>query len=72
MATGTVLKLQFDTMSGSKTWSFKYAKPNAGLQTVKTLAQTMITNGSIYETPPVVCRDIREVTTNETVYDISD
>lgn len=71
MAGGTNLKLKFDTMSGSKTWTFKYAKPSAGSANVKALAQAMITNGSIYDTVPIAIREIKEVTTTENVYDLS-
>lgn len=72
MATGTVLKMKFDTIAGSKTWTFKYAKPSAGLANVKALGAAMIANGSIYAYPPVALTEAREVVTTEQVYDLED
>lgn len=72
MASGTVLKMKFDTMAGSKTWTFKYAKPSAGAAAVKALGAAMIANGSIYAHPPVALTEAREVITTESVYDLED
>lgn len=74
MPYSTVLKMKFDTMGGSKTWSFKYAK-SAGSMTlanVKALGQAMITNGSIYQHHPTALTDARIVTTTEDVFDLED
>lgn len=72
MATGTQLKLTFDTLSGSKTWTFKYAKPNATLANIKSLGGAMITNGDIYPEPPLVLKSAKTVTTTENEYDLSE
>lgn len=71
MAEGTSLKLKFDTMSGSRTWTFRRAKPSAGLANIKALGQAMIDNGEIYESRPVTLVSAIEVTTSENVYDLS-
>lgn len=71
MAAGTKLQLQFDTMSGSKTWSFNYASPSTTTQAVKALGTAMITNGSIFSSPPIALRSAKTVTTSENVYDLS-
>lgn len=54
MAIVTVLKLKMGTLSGVKTFTFKYAKSNVTSEQVRTLAQALITNGSIYASPPQV------------------
>lgn len=71
MASGTRLQLTFDTMSGSRTWSFNYAKPSATAQVVKAVGQAMIDNGSIFSSPPVKLRSAKTVTTSENVYDLN-
>ena len=53
MAAGTVLKLKFGTANGEKTFSFKYAKTNASVESIQNLANVMIENGSIYQYPPL-------------------
>ena len=72
MASGTVLKLTFDTMGGSKTWTFKHARPSAGSANVKALGAAMVANGSIYNHPPTALTKAVEVTTSESVYDLED
>lgn len=74
MAVTTVLKMKFDTMRGSKTWSFKYAKSASSIASadVKALGQAMITNGSIYRYHPTALTDARVVTTTEDVFDLDD
>ena len=71
MASGVVLKMKFDTMRGSRTWTFKNASPSATTQQVKTLGQAMIDNGSVYETVPVTLVSAVQVTTSESAYDLS-
>lgn len=71
MAAGTSLKLKFDTMSGSKTWTYKYANPSATSQQVKALGQAMIDNGSIYQNVPMKLVSAIQVITEETEYDLS-
>lgn len=70
MAEGTRLQLTFDTMSGSRTWSFNYAKASASTALVKAVGQAMITNGSIFSAPPVKLRSAKTVVTTENVYDL--
>lgn len=71
MASTTKLQLVFETSSGSKTWSFNYAKTSATLANVKALGAAMIANGSIYEAPPLVFKSAKQVTTTETEYDLN-
>lgn len=54
MAITTVLKMRMGTLSGVKTFTFKYAKSSVTAEQVRTLAQALITNGSIYVNPPQV------------------
>lgn len=70
MAEGVRLQLTFDTMAGSRTWSFNYAKPSSGLVNVKALGQAMIENGSIFTNVPTRLTAAKEVVTSENVYDI--
>lgn len=70
MASGNTLKMQFDTLSGTKTWSFKYAKAAATTANVKALGTAMISNGEIYTNPPLVLKSAKMVVTTETEYDI--
>lgn len=72
MASGTVLKMTFDTLAGQKTWTFKYARPSTSVANVKALGQAMITNGSIYNHQPTALVKALEVTTTESVYDLED
>lgn len=48
------LKLKMGTLSGSKTFTFKYANPDVTSQQVQVLAQALIANGSVYKYPPQV------------------
>ena len=70
MATTAQLKLVFDTMGGQKTWTFKQVK-DATLAEVKTLMDTMITNGSIYKYPPLSKVSAQRVITETQDYDLS-
>ena len=54
MAIVNTLKLKMGTLSGVKTFSFKYAKTNVTSAQVQALAQALITNGSVYKYPPQV------------------
>lgn len=65
MASGIVLKMTFNTMSGSKTWSFNYADPSLSDSTVKELGAAMIENGSIFTYQPVQLASAKVVTTSE-------
>ena len=71
MASGVKLQMKFETMSGVKTWTFNNAKTNATTNNVRTLAQAMITNGSIFEYQPVRVSSAKLVVTTEQEYDVS-
>lgn len=71
MSTSTLI-LKFGTMSGEKKWSFSGADPEVPVATVKTLMNTMITNGSIYKYPPLTIVGATLRTVNEADYDLSD
>lgn len=66
------LVLKFGTLSGEKTWSFNNVKSDLGTSSVKSLMQTMITNGSIYAAPPMTARSAKLVTTSEDIFDLED
>lgn len=51
-----VLKLQFGTLSGTKTFSYNYADAGADRADVRALASAMIANGSIFQDPPLVAK----------------
>ena len=70
MAAGTKLQLKFETMAGIKTWNFAYAKSEPTDQQVRTAMQAMITNGSVFENPPIRASSAKTITTTETVFDI--
>lgn len=71
MASGTAIKMKFDTMRGSKTWTYNNAKASATAEQVKAAAQAMITNGSVYEAVPIKLVSAVQVVTSETAYDLS-
>lgn len=71
MASGVTLKMKFDTMRGSRTWTIKNFKPSATSQQVKTLGQAMIDNGSVYETVPVTLVSATKIVTEESEYDLN-
>lgn len=70
MAEGTSLKMKFDTMSGSKTWTFKNAKVSATAEQVKNLGAVMVAAGDFFSSQPVRLVDARIVTTTESAYDL--
>lgn len=72
MAEGVRLQLTFETMAGTRSWSFSRAKPSSGLVAVKNLGATMITNGSIFENQPLRLTAAKEVVTSENVYDLDE
>ena len=71
MAVGTKLKLVFETPSGQKTWTFNRAKPGATTGNIKTLMNTMISNGDIYRYTPLAGVSASLETTTVTHIDIS-
>lgn len=54
MAVTSTLKMRMGTLSGEKTFSFKYVDQEVTSAAVKALAQAMITNGEVYKYPPQV------------------
>ena len=66
------LILRFGTMSGEKNWTFSEVDSDTPPATVKTLMDTMITNGSIYKYPPMTKISAKLRTVTEDEYDISD
>ncbi len=71
MAAGVSLKMKFDTMSGSRTWTYKEANPSVTTAQVKALGQAMIDNGSIYQHVPMKLVSAIQVTVAESAYDLS-
>lgn len=71
MTQTTSLILKFGTMSGEKTWTYKYANSSATTAQVKALMQAMITNGSIYKYPPLQANSAQVTTTTKDYIDIS-
>ena len=73
MAAGTKLVLTFlDSIGAKRDFTFKYARANATAAHIKTLAQTIIANGSIFTNIPVTARKAVLETTTETDVDISE
>lgn len=70
MASGITLKLEFGTMSGTKTWNIKYAKANATQANIKNLMDVMIANGSIFTYPPLTKSAATIIKTEETSVDV--
>lgn len=65
------LQLKFGTAFGTKTWTFSNVgssiTASGSKAQIKTLMQTMITNGSIYKYPPLALdsANVIETTTGE-------
>ena len=72
MAAGVKLQLKFGTMAGEKTWTFSRAKENVTTAQVKALMNAMITNGTIYQEPPLTKRSAKVIVTTEDAFDLSD
>lgn len=53
MAVGTFLKLKFGTMSGEKTFTYKYGDEEATSANINALMDGIIANGSIFKNPPL-------------------
>ena len=66
------LKLKMGTIDGEKTFSFPNAKMSPTKAQVKTLAQALITNGSIYKYVPLEARQAWIEVTTENYYDLED
>lgn len=72
MASGTSLVITFlDDEGAKRRFSFKYATPSAAPAQVKSAAEAIITNGSIFKNVPVVAKSAKMVVTTENEVDIS-
>lgn len=72
MATTTKLALTFNTSSDKvTTLNFAYAKPTVTEAQVQTLANAIVTNGSIYRKVPLSVKTIKLITTDTTDFDIA-
>lgn len=67
----TSLQLKFGTLSGVKTWTFKYADSEVEQSDVVAAMQAMINNGSIYKYPPLTADSAKIIVTTETAFDVS-
>lgn len=59
------------TADGDKTFSYNYADPQATSSSVRQAATALVTNGSIFATPPISVKTAKLVTTTETPYSLS-
>lgn len=66
------LVLEFESSGTNVKFSYKYADTNTTTQEIKTLMQTLITNGVIFENPPLVAKSAKIVTTTESQYVINE
>ncbi len=73
MANVSTLVINYSGQAGGNvTFSYRYADPETPVATVKALVNGLITNGSIFENPPVKVNSAKLVTQNEADYDLSD
>lgn len=63
---GTKLVMKFDTAAGQKTWSYDYVNPTSSSNNLKAVADAIITNGSIYQYPPLALVSMELQTTSIT------
>lgn len=72
MATTTKIQLNFAKENGnSMSLSFANARMDVSNANIKTLGQTIVTNGAIYENVPVALRSAQIITTDTTDVDLS-
>lgn len=71
MAESMKLILRFGTTSGEKNFTYNYASSTATAAQVKTVMQTMITNGEIFKYPPLTIISAKRQVTTETEFDLS-
>ena len=72
MSIGTKLVITFiDSNAHERNFSFAYASPTATSNAIKTAAQAIITNGSIFTYVPVSAKAAKLVTTTETNININ-
>lgn len=69
---GAKLRLNFEGEDGKTvTFTYNYADPDASSTNVQRLVQGLITNGSIFENPPVAAKSAVIVITTEKAFDVS-
>lgn len=66
------LVLEFIGTGSHVKFNYKYADPEMTEANVKALMQGLITNGSIFENPPLEAVSAKLVTTTEDDFDLSD
>ena len=72
MAITTKLQLNFAKENGnSMSLSFNNARQDASNANIKTLCETIVANGAIYENVPVAIRSANIITTSTTPVDLS-
>lgn len=72
MAAGTTLILEFgDANDNSIFFSYSYANSETLASDVKTLMNTIIANGSIFQNVPVSIKSAKAVVTSETHFDLT-
>ncbi len=65
--TTVTLQVKVVTASGNKTMSWKYADPTAGYdEELKPFFQSLVTNGEIFQYPPLAVQSAKFVTKTET------
>lgn len=72
MAAGTKLILRFGTASGEKNFTYNYANAEATALSIKTAMNAMITNGSIFRSPPLTIISAKAQVITETEFDLND
>lgn len=72
MASVSKLALAFLDKDGAKiNFNYNYAEPNANGTKVKALMEGMITNGSIFSTPPAIIKSAKLITTDTNSIDLN-
>lgn len=72
MADTNRLVLTFSVVGGEdRSFSYQHADPSTSTANVKDLGDALITNGSIFQYPPVQLKAAKIVTVTTTDYDLS-
>ena len=73
MASGSKLVITFlDAEGASRSFSFSYATPSAAPARIKSAAEAIVANGSIFRHVPVSVKSAKMVVTTENEIDISE
>ncbi len=65
------LVLEFAGTGSDVIFTYNYVDTNITTANVKALVNGLITNGSIFENPPVSAKSAKIITTTSTAYDLS-